>query len=178
VCRKRAAAAQLIQHYFYQLTTGCGLPNCSNTYCASSPSFVYGKPLERDKAAVETLKLTKTKAPLCEHLKLSVSVQEVGENQLPSPSSDLDLEEDETADSSSMGAACYKSAKKGGSTKSGRLPSVSMSENGGIVCSESLGNVRPSSSSSSIQLPGVWPTVLLATHPFPFYVLLVVFWWQ
>lgn len=33
---KRAAAKKLIERYFYQLTDGCGNPNCDNKYCASS----------------------------------------------------------------------------------------------------------------------------------------------
>lgn len=33
---KRAAAKKLIERYFYQLTDGCGDPNCSNENCASS----------------------------------------------------------------------------------------------------------------------------------------------
>lgn len=33
---KRAAAKKLIERYFYQLVDGCGDPNCSNEYCASS----------------------------------------------------------------------------------------------------------------------------------------------
>lgn len=33
---KRAAAKKLIERYFYQLTDGCGNPNCDNQHCASS----------------------------------------------------------------------------------------------------------------------------------------------
>lgn len=33
---KRAAAKKLIERYFYQLTDGCGNPDCDNKYCASS----------------------------------------------------------------------------------------------------------------------------------------------
>lgn len=33
---KRAAVKQMIERYFYQLTDGCGDPNCDNKYCASS----------------------------------------------------------------------------------------------------------------------------------------------
>lgn len=33
---KRAAAKKLIERYFYQLTDGCGNPNCDNKFCASS----------------------------------------------------------------------------------------------------------------------------------------------
>lgn len=33
---KRAAAGLLIKQYYFQLTQGCGDPNCSNEHCASS----------------------------------------------------------------------------------------------------------------------------------------------
>lgn len=33
---KRAVAKKLIERYFYQLTDGCGNPDCDNQNCASS----------------------------------------------------------------------------------------------------------------------------------------------
>lgn len=33
---KRVAAGQLIKRYYFQLTEGCGDPNCNNENCASS----------------------------------------------------------------------------------------------------------------------------------------------
>lgn len=33
---KRTAVKKLIERYFYQLTDGCGNPNCDNKFCASS----------------------------------------------------------------------------------------------------------------------------------------------
>ena len=39
---KRAAARKLIERYFYQLTEGCGNPNCNNTNCASSGEVNFG----------------------------------------------------------------------------------------------------------------------------------------
>lgn len=33
---KRAAAKKLIERYFYQLTDGCGNPQCDNENCVSS----------------------------------------------------------------------------------------------------------------------------------------------
>lgn len=38
---KRAAAKKLIERYFYQLVEGCGDPNCSNEYCASSGKVTF-----------------------------------------------------------------------------------------------------------------------------------------
>lgn len=38
---KRAAAKKLIERYFYQLTDGCGNPDCDNKYCASSGEVIY-----------------------------------------------------------------------------------------------------------------------------------------
>ena len=34
--RRKAAAGQLIEKYYYQLTQGCGKKNCDNPHCASS----------------------------------------------------------------------------------------------------------------------------------------------
>jgi ubiquitin-protein ligase E3 A len=36
VLDKRVAARQLIKRYYFQLTEGCGDPNCNNEHCASS----------------------------------------------------------------------------------------------------------------------------------------------
>jgi hypothetical protein len=33
---KRAAAKKLIERYFYQVTDGCGDPDCNNVNCVSS----------------------------------------------------------------------------------------------------------------------------------------------
>lgn len=40
---KRAAAKKLIERYFYQLTDGCGNPNCNNKFCASSGDVYLAK---------------------------------------------------------------------------------------------------------------------------------------
>lgn len=61
---KRAAAKQLIERYYYQLTDGCGGNNCGNVYCASSQKFCYPE-LSRNQAAVRALQLFKEKATLC-----------------------------------------------------------------------------------------------------------------
>lgn len=37
---KRAAAKKLIERYFYQLTDGCGNPQCDNQNCASSGKVI------------------------------------------------------------------------------------------------------------------------------------------
>lgn len=38
---KRAAAKKLIERYFYQLTDGCGNPQCDNENCVSSGKVIY-----------------------------------------------------------------------------------------------------------------------------------------
>ena len=62
--RKRAAAKQLIERYYYQLTDGCGSATCGNIHCASSNKFNYPD-LSRNQAAVRALQLFKEKAILC-----------------------------------------------------------------------------------------------------------------
>lgn len=62
-CRKRAAARQLIERYYYQLTDGCGKTDCNNEYCASSTGF---DALSKNDAAVKAITLFKNKAQLCE----------------------------------------------------------------------------------------------------------------
>ncbi|KAK2149458.1 hypothetical protein LSH36_451g01060 [Paralvinella palmiformis] len=61
---KRAAVKQLIERYYYQLTDGCGKPDCSNVVCASCQKFQFPN-LTRDQAAVEALKQFRLKAELC-----------------------------------------------------------------------------------------------------------------
>ncbi|KAJ8984869.1 hypothetical protein NQ317_002708 [Molorchus minor] len=60
---KRAVAKKLIERYFYQLTDGCGNPNCDNKYCASSGEL---KPLTPDEAAAQAIQLFSQEAKLCE----------------------------------------------------------------------------------------------------------------
>lgn len=60
--RKRAAAKHLIEHYFLQLTEGCGNADCKNEYCASCRDF---RPLDNNAAAVKALELFKINAKLC-----------------------------------------------------------------------------------------------------------------
>ena len=62
--RKRAAAKQLIERYFFQLVDGCGNSNCANRDCASSGHVP--SPLGRNEAAAKALELFKSKASLCE----------------------------------------------------------------------------------------------------------------
>ncbi|XP_005102222.2 ubiquitin-protein ligase E3A [Aplysia californica] len=62
---KRAAAKQLIEQYYYQLTEGCGDENCTNENCASSSDFQF-RDANRNKLALEAINLSKSKAPLCE----------------------------------------------------------------------------------------------------------------
>ncbi|CAG9769498.1 unnamed protein product [Ceutorhynchus assimilis] len=60
---KRAAAKKLIERYFYQLTEGCGNPNCGNKDCASSGKL---NPMSPNDAAGHALKLFSEDAKLCE----------------------------------------------------------------------------------------------------------------
>lgn len=60
---KRAAAKKLIERYFYQLVDGCGDPNCSNEYCASSGKV---KNITPNQAAAQALQLFLKEAKLCE----------------------------------------------------------------------------------------------------------------
>ena len=64
VSRKRVAAKQMIERYYYQLTDGCGKPDCCNSGCASSRKFKFTN-LTRDQAALEALQLFRAKADLC-----------------------------------------------------------------------------------------------------------------
>lgn len=63
--RKRAAAKQQIERYYYQLIEGCGRENCTNENCASSSSFVH-KSISNNEAAVKAIDLFKGRAVLCE----------------------------------------------------------------------------------------------------------------
>lgn len=60
---KRAAVKKLIERYFYQLTDGCGNPNCDNKHCASSGQI---NDLTPDQAAVQAFQLFSQHARLCE----------------------------------------------------------------------------------------------------------------
>ena len=69
-CRKRAAAKQLIERYYYQLTDGCGQADCINEFCASCPVFRFPN-ISKNKAAVRAIDLLKDKAELCDPSKPS-----------------------------------------------------------------------------------------------------------
>ena len=74
--RKRAAAKQLIERYYYQLTDGCGNSECTNANCASNP--IQGKSVSGNEAAVRALALFKSKAPLCENKPSKVAKPDEG----------------------------------------------------------------------------------------------------
>lgn len=59
---KRAHAKQLIEKYFYQLSDGCGNPNCTNRNCASSGEV---ESLTPNQAAARAIQLFSEEAPLC-----------------------------------------------------------------------------------------------------------------
>lgn len=65
VARKRTAAKKLIERYYYQLTDGCGKPECTNIHCASSGKI---QKLSPDQAAAMALQLfvSHPRAKLCE----------------------------------------------------------------------------------------------------------------
>ncbi|CAF4769682.1 unnamed protein product [Rotaria sp. Silwood1] len=54
------AETKFIQHYFQQLTHGCGNNQCLNIYCSSNSSFKYDRKIFEDpnNAAAEAIKLT------------------------------------------------------------------------------------------------------------------------
>lgn len=60
---KRVHAKQLIEKYFYQLTDGCGNPNCTNRNCASSGIM---DSLTPNQAAAKAIQLFSEEAPLCD----------------------------------------------------------------------------------------------------------------
>nr|AAD34642.2 E3 ubiquitin-protein ligase [Mya arenaria] len=76
---KRAAAKQLIEAYYFQLTDGCGDQHCTNTNCASSTNFAL-KDKDRNVLAVMSIDLFKNKAQLCENER-----NKIARNEIPSP---------------------------------------------------------------------------------------------
>lgn len=60
---KRTNAKKLIERYFYQLSDGCGNPNCGNRYCASSGAI---KNLTPNQAAARAIQLFSEDAQLCD----------------------------------------------------------------------------------------------------------------
>lgn len=76
-CRKRAAAKQLIEAYYFQLTDGCGNNACDNPNCASCPNFVF-KDKDKNVLALTSIDLFKQKAALCQRERNKVA-------RLPSP---------------------------------------------------------------------------------------------
>ncbi|ELT89306.1 hypothetical protein CAPTEDRAFT_178426 [Capitella teleta] len=67
---KRAAARQMIERYYYQLTDGCGQADCSNTHCRSSSAFQHAS-LSPNEAALTAIRMAKEKACLCDPSKPS-----------------------------------------------------------------------------------------------------------
>jgi len=61
--QRRAAAGQLIEKYYYQLTVGCGRTNCDNKDCASSP--LSPSSLSPNEAAARAIQCVKAKTSLC-----------------------------------------------------------------------------------------------------------------
>lgn len=59
---KQTQARKLIERYFFQLTVGCGKPDCKNNCCASSG--LIGQ-LSGNQAAIKSLQLYVEQAKLC-----------------------------------------------------------------------------------------------------------------
>lgn len=60
---KRAHAKQLIERYFYQLSSGCGNKNCTNKNCASSGQF---EKLTPNQAAARAIQLFSEDSKFCD----------------------------------------------------------------------------------------------------------------
>ena len=88
-CRKRAAAKQLIEAYYFQLTDGCGNNDCPNVFCASNPQFVL-KDRDKNKLAVEAIELFKKKAELCENQRRKIAKLPGDEKHVVSPVNETD----------------------------------------------------------------------------------------
>lgn len=67
---KKTQARKLIEKYFFQLTVGCGKPECKNNYCASSGLV---DKLTGNQAAIKSLQLYAEQAKLCEMIAPSSS---------------------------------------------------------------------------------------------------------
>ena len=63
--RKRTAARQRIERYYFQLKEGCGKSDCSNTNCASSPNFAF-QDISNNDAGVKAIELFRMNAILCD----------------------------------------------------------------------------------------------------------------
>ncbi|XP_013411636.1 ubiquitin-protein ligase E3A-like [Lingula anatina] len=111
---KRAAAKQLIEKYYYQLTDGCGNPQCTNQHCASSTVFSQ-KNLSKNEAAVRALDLFKQKARLCDSTPASkvpkVPIQETGEANHMSTVQSSATERPSTSGGTSSSASATKRTK-------------------------------------------------------------------
>lgn len=84
---KRAHAKQLIEQYFYQLTSGCGEANCSNEHCASNGNT---EPLAPNQAAARALYLYKIDAKLCNSL--AVCNQELKADKIELTATGIEME--------------------------------------------------------------------------------------
>lgn len=61
---KRAHARQLIERYFYQLSSGCGNSHCTNNNCASNGQF---ETLTPNQAAARAIQLFSEDAKFCDY---------------------------------------------------------------------------------------------------------------
>lgn len=61
--KRTAVAKQRIQQFYFQLTDGCGRPNCSNPDCASNPNSTK---LTSNDAAAKAILLFNNKKSLCD----------------------------------------------------------------------------------------------------------------
>ncbi|KAL4230130.1 Ubiquitin-protein ligase E3A [Mactra antiquata] len=93
---KRAAAKQLIEAYYFQLTDGCGDTDCSNETCASSPSFrLQGH--DKNELGLMSIELFKKRARLCENQRNKIARLPASDENSPSSASSSTSGVQETA---------------------------------------------------------------------------------
>lgn len=88
---KRAHAKQLIERYFYQLSTGCGNPYCINKNCASSGQF---EALTPNQAAARAIQLFSEDAKLCNDFTSNKSVRITDETDSAIQNTNQDFDDD------------------------------------------------------------------------------------
>lgn len=151
LCRKRQAAAQLIQNYYKQLTDGCGNSDCDNPSCASCPDFSY-KSTGRNELALQAITLSRQRARLCDGIPqkyAKLPVQETGNPQAVSSSS-------EGASTSTTGASpsCSRASGSGGAkAKQSQSHTVTSASSSNSSLGSRTGRLCLSGLSESAALP-------------------------
>ena len=158
VFRKRAAAKQLIERYYYQLTDGCGQPHCDNVHCASSHIFTHST-LTPNQAAIAAIQLVKDKAKLCDPSKPSKvaknSEEEDGEEEMRAEEApERDKEEEEAGPSRELRLLPPPGGVARGAAGS-RQGEVEASRNSRLTMTPSSSTTPAASSSPSKSLSGL-----------------------